>query len=328
MSPFPPSRFRRALRGAGLVEYGLVVGLVSVLAVGSVLSTGERVESTYCTVVSELRGNLGGDPDASCGRETAETDLLLTVAPTGGSLTYTMRFENADLEIDWGDGTTETFSGTGTVSHTYGTAGSYEIRAAGTATRFQSQSPALLTSVDSFGQLGLTSLQFAFGNHTALTSVPELPGTVTNLREAFFQISGNPSGLSSWDVSGVENFRGVFFSAASFDADLSGWDVSSGEIFLGMFDGASSFNADLSGWNVSSGENFVNMFLDATSFDSDLSQWNVSGASDPSDMFQMFQGASSFDSDLSGWCVDDIGTRPGSFTDQVLTAEPSWGSCP
>jgi Flp pilus assembly pilin Flp len=41
-------------RGAGLVEYGLVVGLVSVLAIGSVISTGGEVRDIFGVAQSRL----------------------------------------------------------------------------------------------------------------------------------------------------------------------------------------------------------------------------------------------------------------------------------
>lgn len=41
-------------RGAGLVEYGLLVGLISVLAIGAVLATGEEIDETFITVGDEL----------------------------------------------------------------------------------------------------------------------------------------------------------------------------------------------------------------------------------------------------------------------------------
>lgn len=46
--------FGRAYRGAGLVEYGLVTGLISVLAIGAVLSNGERVRYVFCLAANTI----------------------------------------------------------------------------------------------------------------------------------------------------------------------------------------------------------------------------------------------------------------------------------
>jgi Flp pilus assembly pilin Flp len=49
-----PSSFRAATRGAGLVEYGVVVGLVAVTTIGAVLATGEEVDAVFDTSGGEL----------------------------------------------------------------------------------------------------------------------------------------------------------------------------------------------------------------------------------------------------------------------------------
>lgn len=49
------SQLTRRQKGASLVEYGILVGLVSVLAIGAVLSLGQRVNETFVTVGDEVR---------------------------------------------------------------------------------------------------------------------------------------------------------------------------------------------------------------------------------------------------------------------------------
>jgi len=45
-------------KGAALVEYGILVGLIAVLAIVAVLNLGNTVKSTFETVSSTLSNNI------------------------------------------------------------------------------------------------------------------------------------------------------------------------------------------------------------------------------------------------------------------------------
>ena len=45
-------------KGAALVEYGILVGLIAVLAITAVLALGETVQGVFTTVSSTLNDNL------------------------------------------------------------------------------------------------------------------------------------------------------------------------------------------------------------------------------------------------------------------------------
>jgi pilus assembly protein Flp/PilA len=66
-----PFALRGDRRGAALIEYGLLVGLVAVVAIGSVKSLGDRVNTTFAEVNSELSSNIAssalGDGDKGPG---------------------------------------------------------------------------------------------------------------------------------------------------------------------------------------------------------------------------------------------------------------------
>ena len=47
-----------AVKGAALVEYGILVGLIAVLAIGAVLALGEEIRDTFSTVQNTLSSNL------------------------------------------------------------------------------------------------------------------------------------------------------------------------------------------------------------------------------------------------------------------------------
>ena len=78
-------------------------------------------------------------------------------------------FGDVDVHVDWGDGSSDDVTDAGPFAHTYAESGQYTITVSGSLTGF-GQSPynnslvgaEYLVGVSSFGDLGLTSLDFAF----------------------------------------------------------------------------------------------------------------------------------------------------------------------
>jgi uncharacterized repeat protein (TIGR02543 family) len=162
--------------------------------------------------------------------------------------------------IDWGDGTVTTVSGPGPHVHDYGANGVYSVAVNGSVTAYNSfnnggevSERGKLVRVDSWGQLGFTSLRSAFSVTVNLVSVPS----------------------DSDGIEAVTDMGSMFRGATSFNQDLGGWDVSSVTEMGNMFRGATSFNQDLGGWDVSSVTDMYGMFWNATSFNQDLSGWCV-----------------------------------------------------
>ena len=147
-----------------------------------------------------------------------------------------------EVAIYWGDGSAkETVSATsgqsGYIRHTYTAAGTYTIKISGSMKMYGRSDfvniagETLLTRVDSFGKLGITSFAFAFYYCTGLASVPKtLPDSVKNTSYMFAYCSGaafNPD-VSKWNVSNVTNMEAMFGDCygAAFNPDVSNWDVS------------------------------------------------------------------------------------------------------
>jgi len=210
--------------------------------------------------------------------------------------------------INWGDGSAkETVSDTGGstyIGHTYASAGTYTIKISGSMTMYGRTSDVdilgqtLLTRVDSFGKLGITSFRYAFHNCSGLLSVPKtLPDSVTSMFGMFRACTGaafNPD-VSGWNVSKVTTMYQLFHTCngAAFNPDVSGWNVSKVTDMFAMFyncNGA-AFNPVVSGWNVSKVTDMQHMFYNCTgaAFNPDVSGWNVSKVTD---MYRMFRGCS------------------------------------
>ena len=228
------------------------------------------------------------------------------------------------VSINWGDGSAaETVSNTGGstyIGHTYASAGTYTIKISGSMTMYGRGSAVdiagqeLLTRIDSFGKLGITSFSYAFRYCTGLTSVPKtLPSTVTNMYQMFYYCSGaafNPD-VSNWNVSKVTNMYSMFHwcSGAAFNPDVSNWNVSKVTNMYSMFRECrgAKFNPDVSKWDVSNEKNISWMFgyCSGASFNPDVSKWDVSKITNMSYIFYNCSGAA-FNPDVSKWNMSNI----------------------
>lgn len=54
------SRFFKDESGATAIEYGLIAALIAVVIIGTVITLGENLSSTFGTVASNLGGGGGG----------------------------------------------------------------------------------------------------------------------------------------------------------------------------------------------------------------------------------------------------------------------------
>jgi surface protein len=209
--------------------------------------------------------------------------------------------------IDWGDGSSDAYTTTGTKSHTYASGGVYAVRLSGTLTGFGGLvSRPELVSCLSFGEVGLVNLSQAFRACANLTGVPtSLPSksSVTNMQNMFRGASAFNQDIGGWDVSSVTSMFFMFFGASAFNQDIGGWDTSSVTTMGFMFDGASAFNQDIGGWNTSSVTTMGVMFRSASAFNQDIGGWDTSSVTN---MGFMFDGASAFNQDIGGWDTSSV----------------------
>ena len=183
-----------------------------------------------------------------------------------------------EVVISWGDGSAaQPVSDTGGntyIGHTYTTVGTYKIKISGSMKMYgrggnvDIAGQALLPRIDSFGKLGITSLQYAFYKCTGLMAVPKtLPDSVTNMSYMFRYCSGdafNPD-VSKWNVSKVTNMTYMFYNCygAAFNPDVSNWNVSKVTSMNYMFRYCSgnAFNPDMKSWTLKTGVTTTGMFV-------------------------------------------------------------------
>jgi surface protein len=240
---------------------------------------------------------------------TFNPDFLVLVFDTSlGNTTIEMPLAGTvNCTIDWGDGSSNSYTTSGTKSHTYASSGEYMVSVSGTLTGFGGivTRPELVECL-SFGEIGLTSLQNAFTSCANLSAVPQsLPSTstITNMQSMFFLATAFNDDISGWDVSSVTNMANMFLNATLFNQNIGSWDVSSVINMANMFSQVSGFNQDIGSWDVSSVTNMNSMFLGASSFNQDIGSWDTSSVSN---MSQMFNNASGFNQDISSWNTSSV----------------------
>jgi len=217
-----------------------------------------------------------------------------------------------DFVIDWGDGGPTdhiTVWNQAETTHTYASAGPYDLTIAGTCTgwRFNNTGDRLkILDISQWGTLkfgNLGSYFYGCENLTATaTDVPDLTGT-TALTNCFRGCLAFTSDLSAWDVHAVTNMYAIFRDCHVFNSDLSGWDVHAVTDMYSMFCYCYAFTSDLSGWDVHAVTNLQSTFYGCYDFTSDLSGWDVHAVTN---MYAMFHDCHVFNSDLSAWDVHAV----------------------
>jgi surface protein len=246
--------------------------------------------------------------------DTTLSDDNTVVLPLNGTF---------DVTVNWGDGTSvQTFTSDGDTSpsHTYENEGTYTIQISGALEHFGIDFEIatrswlgvnMVTTVTSFGTLGIESLEGAFCGAENLIQVPtELPTSVTDLTAMFCGAYVFNQDISGWDVGNVTDMSYMFTGASVFNQDISGWNVGNVTDMSYMFHAAIAFNGDVSGWDVSSVTNMSYMFDGASAFNQNIGRWNVGNVTD---MSWMFHAAIAFNGDVSGWDVSSVANISAMF---------------
>ena len=236
--------------------------------------------------------------------------MIINISTMPGNNTMTLPIGiNNIIEVNWGDGVISTYrTGGGTPSRTYTSNQLYKIQINGSAFGFGINGgytgSSLISSVSSWGGLGLTSLSYAFYNATNLIGVPnDIPSTVLDTSFMFKGATKFNQSLNTWNTSSVTNMSNMFWGAKIFNGNISNWSTSNVTNMTSMFNEASQFNQDISGWSTSKVTSMDYMFTAATVFNQSLNNWDTSNVSS---MNSMFSDALSFNGNISNWDVSNV----------------------
>jgi surface protein len=228
------------------------------------------------------------------------------------------------VTVDWGDGTTQSFTTAGARSRNYATDGIKTVRIYGDLTRYGGSSFAnasKLTSVTRFNG-NTKSFENAFTFAVNLTALPvQLPAGVTNTRFMLHLAFSFNQDIGGWDMSSVTDVLGMFNQAIAFNNGgsdaINSWNVSAVTSMERMFYYAQAFNQNIGGWNVANVTDMNNMFYEAGAFNnggsSTINNWNVSAVTN---MDYMFKEAFAFNQNLSTW-VTGLTAQPDQFSENA-----------
>lgn len=143
---------------------------------------------------------------------------------------------DGDYYINWGDGSEEHFTGTGSRTHVYAIAGIYQIQLRGwywQAVRFNNTGDRLkLLSIDRWGETpwaGMLSAFFGCSNMEAnYNDIPIISNQAGNrtIKNIFQNCSKFNGSVAGWDVSFIEDMSGAFAGCTVFNQSFSSWDTS------------------------------------------------------------------------------------------------------
>ena len=204
--------------------------------------------------------------------------------------------------IDWGD--SSSYSGTtGTISHTY-TSGTYQVRLNGAITAFNGGTITnYATSVDTWGDLGITDFSYSFSNASLTDVSGDFPEDVLNVSHLFFH-STIPD--IDWNTTGtVEDMSYMFRGATVQSVTL---DTSNVRDMKGMFQGSTIVTVSLSSTTEVTDMSF--MFY----FSLQFNQYLDFDTSNVTTMESMFKNAVQFRQSLGGWNISQVITMDGIFT--------------
>lgn len=218
--------------------------------------------------------------------------FIFTVQTTGASETFSLPLEATgtyNFAVSWGDNSSDniTVYNQAEVTHTYASAGTYEIKITGTIVgwRFNySGDYAKIYEIKSWGPLKLgNNGRYFYGcaNLTiTATDVLDLTGTtdLTRMLAECTSLTTIPS-MNSWDISSVIIMDYMFIWSALFNQDISSWNTVSVMSMSSMFDNATSFDQNIGPWPIISVTDMLYMFdgvtLSTANYDALLIGWEA-----------------------------------------------------
>ena len=236
-----------------------------IITCNEVLPDGRTPREFYITMTMQIIATILVEEESA---------FIFDVQTTGASETFSLPLESSgtyDFNADWGDNSDDdiTVWNQGEVTHTYVSAGTYEIKITGTIIgwRFNYNGDcSKIYELKSWGPLRLgNNGRYFYGcaNLTiTATDILDLTGTtdLTRMLADCYVLTTIPS-MNSWDVSAVTKMDYMFVWSSLFNQDISSWNTVSVISMSSMLDNAVSFDQNIGAWPITSVTDFY-YFLD------------------------------------------------------------------
>ena len=273
--------------------------------------------------------------NVTVGSATPATSMITewTIPSANTTIKLPAQGTGLNIAVDWGDGSATEIFTTAFPTHTYATAGTYDITVSGTCPQWGNYSSSTvsttsnyytytqyLTKVKQFGELNTT--RYGFAQCKKLTEVSgdnlvkeKTFEKVTDMSYMFSNCSGLTSlNVSKFDTSNVTSMSFMFYNCSNLTSlDVSKFDTSNVTSMSYMLSNCSSLTSlDVNGFNTSKVNNMGNMFSRCGR----LTTLNVSefDTSNVIDMRFMFAGCSS----LTNLDVSDFDTSSVIYMDGIF----------
>ena len=211
--------------------------------------------------------------------------------------------------VNWGDGSSDTITSYNQqeVTHTYTSAGQYEISIEGTLQGWQFNNAGdklKMLDVKQWGVLDLSTAASFFGCTNLDASATDAPTVSSTSFDTMFRDCTNFNGdIGNWDVSSVTTFSSSFRDCVSFNKSINEWNVSNVTNFYRAFRGCKSLDQDLNSWDTSNVESMYQMFYECNQFNGDIYSWDTTNVEN---MQQMFVNCDLFDQSLAAWNIANV----------------------
>ena len=243
--------------------------------------------------------------------------------------------------VNWGDGSSDTITSYNQqeVTHTYSSAGQYEVSIEGTLQGWQFNNAGdklKMLDIKQYGVLDLSTSAAFYGCTNLDASATDAPtisstsffmmfrdctnfnaaignwdiSTVTNTNRCFNACTTFNKSLNTWNVSNVTDMQFMFGTCLSFDQDLNSWDTSNVVKMFGLFFNCQQFNGDIYSWDTTNVENMQQMLYNNDLFDQSLAAWNIGNVSNFTNFMQNATGlsTSNYDATLIAWALQPLNT--------------------
>ncbi len=165
--------------------------------------------------------------------------------------------------VNWGDGSSDTITSYNQqeVTHTYSSAGQYEISIEGTLQGWQFNNAGdrlKMLDVKQWGVLDLSTSAAFYGCTNLDASATDAPTVSTTSFLSMFQNCTNFNGvIGNWDISSVTSLQNCFRECSIFNQNINSWNLSSCTSLRFMFFNSLSFTQNLKSWDTSNVEEWI-----------------------------------------------------------------------
>jgi len=211
--------------------------------------------------------------------------------------------------VNWGDGSSDTITSYNQqeVTHTYSSAGQYEISIEGTLQGWQFNNAGdklKMLDVKQWGVLDLSTSAAFYGCTNLDASATDAPTiSTTSFNQMFRECTNFDGAIGNWDISTVNNMSQCFYNSTTFNKSLNSWNVSNVTSMISVFYGCTSFDQDLNSWDTSNVERMDYMFFNCSQFNGDIYSWDTTNVDN---MSYMFYDCDLFDQSLAAWTIANV----------------------